>query len=119
MAINAASSMAKNAADHIPYCKDQGMHNLMGAAVSGQSMFMIRTVMPSDGIIVLPYVMENTTYAVSIHNHTDQTKSGLAAYVSRTVSQFTITVSGGPSTNDVLDVIIVGQIKGQLGAAAI
>jgi hypothetical protein len=107
-------TLTKNAKDHIPYCADQGMPNLVAASASGISIQSFQALMPADGVFVFAEQglsdMETAAYLVLIHNHTGTTQ-GTVDNADRTVSQITVT---GPTTSDVLDIVIVGQLKGQL-----
>jgi hypothetical protein len=67
--------------------------------------------MVSGGVIALPYKMANGLYQVFIQNHTDPADEGTVAYVARLVNQITVV---GPDDGDVLDILIVGQLDGQL-----
>jgi hypothetical protein len=50
-------------------------------------------------------------YSVIIQNHTDVADEAAVSASGKLATQFTIT---GPDTSDVLDIVIVGTLKGQL-----
>lgn len=105
---------AKDLKDYMPILADQGMPNLVGAYARGVSMQYFQAAMPADGVITFSSAgvsdMESATYGVLIHNHSDAAASGTCLNNARTATQITVT---GPTEADVLDVIIVGQLKGQ------
>lgn len=109
--MQSASNLPKNASDHIPYCKDQGIPNLVAAPKRGVGMYSFTALMPADGIIALPYKMANALYQCFVANITDVADPGAVPYANRTISQITVV---GPDTSDVLDILIVGQLDGQL-----
>lgn len=113
----ATGAMPKDLQDYIPALADQGLKNLVGTPARGISVQYLQKAMPAGGVIVFADEdlddMANTTYGVFIHNHTDETKQGTCANAARLVTQITIT---GPTAADVLDIMIVGQTKDQLGA---
>jgi hypothetical protein len=113
-----AGKMPKDLKDYIPALDDQGIKNLVATPARGKSIQEVQVAMPADGIIVFAdnglEDMDNTDYRVIIHNHTG-TEQGLVTNANRLVTQFTITTSGGPTADDVLDIVIVGKTKGQLG----
>ena len=109
--MQSTSLLPKDAANYIPWFKDQGIPNPVGCPKRGLSMFSFTTTMPVGGVIVLPYTMENGSYQVVSHNHTDATKQGTVAIADRKIAQITV---AGPTPTDVLDIIIFGQLKGQL-----
>jgi len=108
------SNLPKNAQDYIPYLKDQGIPNLAGAHKVGVSFQVHQVEMPADGIVVFATHgmsdMADTSYAVFVHNHTTESKQGKVALADRKTTQITIV---GPATSEVLDILIVGQLKGQ------
>lgn len=111
----AQSGLTKHAADHLPFLADQGIKDLVGAAKPGMSIQHIQAAMPADGIIVFAdhgaedMAVENS-YGVIIHNHTGS-NHGIVPTADRELTQITIT---GPTTADVLDIFLVGPVKGQL-----
>ena len=113
-----AGRAKKDARTQIPYCDDQGMPNLTGAAKSGISLQHLSDyVMPSGGVVV--FVTEGLRdmdvsvdkYSVLIQNHSDAADEGTVTASTKLATQFTI---AGPDTGDILDVLIVGTLKGQL-----
>lgn len=113
--VQAASQFPKDAIDHIPYCKDQGIKNLVGTYKRGESIQHICSTMPADGIFLFATFglsdMANGSYAVFVQNHTDPADEATCARVARLTNQFTLS---GPDTGDELDILIVGQLAGQL-----
>lgn len=111
----ATSNMPKNAQEYIPYLKDQGIPNLVGAAARGVSIQVHQVAMPADGIVVFSthglLDMADTNYAVLVHNHTTESKQGKVALADRKTTQITI---AGPAENEVLDVVLIGLLKGQI-----
>lgn len=111
----AGSTNPKRADNHIPYCHDQGMPYLAGAHKAGVTVQSFQIAMPADGIIKFATVglmdMANKSYQVFVHNHSDVADEATVANAARTESQITVT---GPDSGDVLDIMIVGQVKGQL-----
>jgi hypothetical protein len=111
----AASTLPKNAADHIPFCKDQGIPNLVGSSKRGESIQHICTTMPADGIIVFATFglsnMANGNYAVIVTNHTDPADQATCARVARLTDKFTL---AGADAADELDILVIGQLAGQL-----
>ena len=108
----------KNASDQIPFCEDQGMPNLTAAAKSGVAMQHLPVwPMPSGGVLVfedqglVDMDIANGVYSVIIHNHTDAADEGTCLEAVRLNTQLTIS---GPDDDDVLDVVVIGTLKGQL-----
>lgn len=108
----------KKASAHIPYCEDQGMPNLTAAAKSGVAIqHLAAWPMPSGGVLVFAdeglsdMDITNGAYSVLIQNHTDAADEGTCLEAVRLNTQLTIT---GPDAADVLDVVIIGTLKGQL-----
>lgn len=114
-----SSTFPKKARDQIPYCEDQGMPYLAGAGAAGVSVqHKPNWVMPAGGVFVFAneglVPMADTAYSVVF-----QTQNGIAAVgnypkavlANKTGTQFTVT---GPSTSDVIDVVIVGKLQGQV-----
>jgi len=113
-----SGAMKKNAKDFIPYCQDQGIPHLCGAGKSGVSMQKLSGwVMSATGIVnfanqgLVDMDITNGTYAVLVQNQTDAADEATIAEADKLGHQFTIV---GPDTNDVLDIVIVGTLKGQL-----
>jgi hypothetical protein len=109
--MSATSNLAKDAWDHLPYLKDQGIPNVVGTPGRGVSIQSFQTTMPAGGVIPLPQSMANAGYQVLVHNH-DGANHGTAPTATRRVTQFTLV---GPTPGELLDVMVVGQLKGQLG----
>ena len=112
-------AMKKDAKDQIPFCDDQGMPNLVGTQNQGVSLQHIAEwVMVSGGVVVFADVgladmdIDDGVYAVFIQNQTDAADEGTVATADKLATQLTIT---GPDDDDVLDIAIIGKLKGQLG----
>lgn len=110
-----SGKLAKDAKGHIPYLADQGIPNLVGAHARGVSIQVLQKAMPTGGVIVFADEnladMADSNYKVFIQNQTDQTKPGTVSNAAKLVSQITVV---GPTDADVLDIMIVGKLKGQL-----
>jgi hypothetical protein len=111
-------AMKKDARDLIPYCHDQGMPNLTGAGKSGVSVqHLSGWPMESGGVVKFADVglkdmdVSVDKYSVFIQNHSDVADEGTVAASAKLSTQFTIV---GPDVADVLDIMIVGTLKGQL-----
>jgi hypothetical protein len=109
--MQSTSGLPKDAANHIPWFKDQGIPNPVGCPKRGLSMFSFTVAMPGGGVIALPYKMANGLYQIVIQNHTDPADEATVAYADRKVQQITVV---GPDAADVLDIVIFGQLDGQL-----
>jgi len=104
----ANSSMVKNADMYIPYCMDQGMHNIVGTTNPGCSMRAYTDTVPTPATMTLPFAMANTTYQIYIQNNT----AARVVYVgTKTATTFTPT---GANTGDSLDIWVFGTFKDQL-----
>jgi hypothetical protein len=107
--------MSKKAIDYIPYCKDQGITYLAGAGKAGETIQHIRAAMPADGIFIFSDYglqnMANADYSVLVGNITDLADPGKVALADRLIDKITVT---GPDTADELDIIICGQVSGQV-----
>ncbi len=107
----------KDIQDFLPILKDQGITNVVASANRGAGMqFLAAVAMPADGIfnfedLGLEDMAAVGEYCVFVQNHTDAADEATCLAAARLTSQFTLT---GPDTSDVLDILIVGQIKGQL-----
>lgn len=106
-------AMKKNAEDQIPFCEDQGIPNLCGTNGAGICIQSLTWTMVAGGVVTFATEgltnMYNTTYQVIVQNQTDVADE---ATVAKTVSNITIT---GPDNGDVLDIVIIGRLTGQLG----
>jgi len=112
--------MGKDMKDYLPILNDQGVPNLTGAYAQAQTMQSFSTTMPADGIFTFVTDLGGSdmetagVYQVIIQNHTDEDRQGICAIADRLVTQITIS---GPTTADVLDILIIGRIKGQTAAS--
>jgi hypothetical protein len=113
-----SGAMKKNAKDFIPYCQDQGIPQLVGTGRSGVSLQKLSGfAMPAGGEVVFAdqglsdMNITNGKYAVLVQNQSDVADEATIAEADKLANKFTIT---GPDTNDVLDIVIVGTLKGQL-----
>lgn len=104
----ANSNVVKSAENYIPYCKDQGMPNLVGTVLPGCSCYAYTALAPSSGAMTLPYVMANDSYKIVVQNNTAARQVYVATKTSTT---FTPT---GANASDSLDIWIFGQLKDQL-----
>lgn len=113
--ISAASGLTKKASDQIPYCRDQGMPYLAGAAVAGMTVQSKQVIQVgaapfSVGLEAVGMArMANTDYTVIVQGET----AGQPM-----VDQSTITVNGfdvlGGANTEVLHITVTGRIDGQL-----
>lgn len=114
--MDAKSVFPKDAHRHLPYLADQGIPNLCGAFAQGVSIQVLRITMPADGIINFAANgmgdMADANYAILIQNHSDAADE--ATVGTRAYNAFTIT---GPDTGDALDIVVIGQLAGQLKTA--
>lgn len=110
----ATSNTPKNADTAIPILKDQGIPNICGAYAKGVSA-QYAILSSAGGAEAVTFAglglsdMANATYVVLVQNQTDVADE--AAVTAKTAQGFTVT---GPDAADVLDILIVGQLKGQL-----
>lgn len=111
----ANSGLPKDADKHIVYCKDQGLPNLCGAFARGVSIqFCHYTMAAAPDTFVFAdnglSDMADDEYVVFPWNQTDVADQGVVS--AKTTKQFVVT---GPDAADVVDLLIVGRLKGQLG----
>jgi len=122
--MSAASTLPKKAEDHIPYCKDQGLPFLAAAAKAGVSIQAKTFIQTAGGVFDFAAEglepMADGAYAVLMHNHSGLDEAGVAGPIAdyptadpgnRTPAQFVI---AGPPPGDVIDVVIVGRLRGQI-----
>lgn len=110
----ATSGMGKDAENHIPYCKDQGLKNLSGAYARGVAVqYAVYTMTASPEAVTFAALglgdMADTQYAVITQNQTDVADPGTVT--SKTTKGFTIT---GPDAADIVDIVVIGRLAGQL-----
>jgi len=113
--ISATSGLTKKASDQIPYCRDQGIPYLAGAAAAGMSVqsAQVTQVGASPFSVDLEAVgmarMANTLYTVTVAGET----AGVA-----TVDQSTLALGGfdvlGGAAAEVLHITVIGRLDGQL-----
>ena len=107
-----AGLMKKNAEDHIPFCKDQGIVNLCGTNGAGITMQSLTWTMVAGGVVDFGTEgltdMHSAVYQVLIQNQSDVADE---ATVVKTTGNITI---AGPDNGDVLDIVIIGRLAGQL-----
>jgi hypothetical protein len=112
----ATSNLTKHAEDHIPFCKDQGLPDLVAAPKAGVSIQHLATTMPSGGVIDFETYglknMANVSYCVIVVNHTDGSATGTVSRAARLKTQITV---AGPTAGHELDILVIGQLAGQLG----
>lgn len=111
----AVSNNVKRADRHIPFMADQGVPQVVGAAAAGVSIQRARVTMPADGVVLFSSLswanMADGNYLVIASNHTSSARPVTAADNARLWDRMTL---AGPSQNDLLDVIVVGKLYGQL-----
>lgn len=110
-----SGTMKKDAKDFIPYCADQGIPNISGTNKPGLSVQALpEWSMPAGGVLAFEdeglMGMADTNYGVVVQNQTSTARP--ATVGSKTATQCTIT---GPNAADVLDIVITGRLRGQLG----
>lgn len=108
-----SSGLAKRAQDHIPYCEDQGIPYVTGAAAAGvaiQFASLTTDAAPDTFVFLTEGLMNmaNATYDAIAINKTAAARPTVVS--ARTNTQFVIT---GHNGGDVLTVIITGQLAGQ------
>jgi len=110
----AGSGLPKDMSTYMPELQDQGVKNLVGTPERGVSIQKFQAEMPADGILVFEdnniENMADENYMVLIHNHTGSNQ-GIVPTADRETTQLTVT---GPTTADLLDVVLIGTVKGQL-----
>lgn len=111
----AVSNNPKRADAHIPFCKDQGLPYLSGAAKAGVTIQRGQIAMPADGILLFSALgfskmSADSVYGVWIHNHTGAVQ-GTVTNAARLPEKLTVV---GPTAGDILDVMIAGKLDGQL-----
>lgn len=117
--MTAISRFAKKLSDLIPAFRDQGIE--WGVASGGGAHTGIQsttfTVGSGSGGLVVTFAdqglsdMKDGSYQVFVHNHTDAADEATVAIVARNAQGFTLV---GPDQNDVLDILVVGKLAGQL-----
>lgn len=110
----ADSALPKDMKDYIPAMRDQGIDNLVGTPARGISIQVFQAAMPADGVLVFAdngiMDMADQNYFVMVHNHTGS-NHGIVANADRLLTQIDVQ---GPTTDDILDVLIIGTVKDQL-----
>ena len=111
--------MKKDLKDYIPILDDQGIPNVVGTPKPGVSIqYKSEWAMVSGGVFVFAdQGLENMDvsdgkYAVIIQNQTDAADEATVATAAKLATQMTIV---GPDVADVLDILIIGRLKGQEG----
>jgi hypothetical protein len=107
--------MPKDLKDHIPALDDQGIKNVVASPARGIGLQVAEFTMasaPDDFVFAENGLedMEDDQYHVLVLNQTDASDQGVIS--AKTPQQFTIT---GPDAADVVTLLIVGKLKGQLG----
>ena len=111
----ADSRTPKDAEDHIPFCKDQGLHNLCGAGTRGVSIQVIPGHVTASDPETLTFAdlglmdMADADYAVFGQNQTDVADQPY--FDAKAAGSFQM---NGPDAADVVDIVVVGRLKGQL-----
>lgn len=111
----ATSNTPKQLDTAIPILKDQGIPNLCGAFAKGVSIQSIsHTMAAAPDTFVFDDEglsdMADTDYIVLPWNQTDVNDQSVIS--AKTTKQFVIT---GADAADVVDLLIIGRLKGQLG----
>lgn len=107
--------MPKDLKQSMPALDDQGIKNVVGSPARGVSLQAVTVTMASSPETFTFAAlgledMANTSYQVIPINQTDSTDP--ASCTTKAVDSFEIT---GPDAADVVDVLIIGKVKGQLG----
>lgn len=107
----------KDAQDHIPFCADQGIPNLVGTPKKGFGAQSFRVTVPGAAVTYTLVFeteggmdMADAAYRVEITNHTTQ-GTGIAPLADRTAKQL---ILRSVAAADVLEVLVTGTLKGQL-----
>ncbi len=104
----------KKASDYIPYCEDQAMPYLAGAAKGGVAIQSVE-VTADDANYEFSFAgeglepMADASYLVFVQNNTT---AGGGTVANKTASGFDI---AGLIAADVVSVLIVGRLSGQVG----
>lgn len=113
--IQATSATPKRAADHIPFCKDQGMPQLAGAADAGVTVQARKVTQSGASPFALAFAdhgfaaMENTDYVVIVQGET----AGQPMVDESTMTVDGFSVLNGADT-EVLHVVVIGRLAGQV-----
>lgn len=107
--------LPKDLKDSMPSLADQGIPNVVASPVAGVGLQVAQFTMvtaPDDFVFADNGLvdMADDEYHVLLHNQSDAADDALIS--AKTTKQFTIT---GPDAADVVTLLIVGKIKGQLG----
>ena len=111
----------KNLKDYIPALADQGIDNVLACPSQGMGIQVASFTMgsaPDDFVFaentdIAGNVCKNMAdgnYEVVVLNQSDAADQGVVS--AKTALQFTIT---GPDQNDVVTLVILGRLDGQLG----
>jgi hypothetical protein len=100
--------MAKKLSDYIPIFADQGIDYVAAAPAAGvATQYQVVSVSGASQTVTLANQMANADYAVML---TDDKGTTTAYADTKTVTSFSAKGLANPST---LNVIVVGQLKGQ------
>ena len=106
---------AKKASDFLPYCQDQGMKYLAGAGKSGVSVQVASYTFVAGGVITFEGLglqdMDDALFILVATNHTSNVREPTVDPATRTKVGFTM---AGPNVDDVVHVMVVGPVSGQL-----
>jgi hypothetical protein len=110
----ANSGLPKDLADYLPILKDQGIPNVVAAYAKGVGIqYMTLTVASDPETVTFADQglsdMADANYIVLGINQTDS--SDPPSFGTKTTKSFAI---AGPDAADVVDILIVGKLKGQL-----
>ena len=106
---------AKNLNDYLPELDDQGIKNVIASPIPGVGIqFASFTTDAAPDTFVFGdnglEDMADADYEVVPINQSDAADQGVAS--AKTTKQFVVT---GPDSGDVLTLVIIGKLKGQLG----
>lgn len=107
----------RDAKQAVVHCAEQGMPNLCGAARRGVSIQHFEVTVPGGAVqVALDFEalggmrMHDALYTVQLTNHVTQ-GTGLSLVANRTAAGLLVT---SVVAADVLDVLVIGQLAGQL-----
>lgn len=102
--------MSKKISDYVPIFKDQGIDYVAAADAAGvATQYQVVTISGDPHTVTLAKEMANTDYAAVA---TADNSTPFIDSAAKTTSSFQIT---GCIASDVVNVIVIGQLKGQEG----
>jgi len=116
--VSASSGLTKRASDQIPYCKDQGIPYLAGAAQAGVSVQYAQVTQSGAS----PYSVDLEAWGMAKMGNTSYVVIAQGETASRvTVDQSTMTVDGfdvlGGIDAEILHLVVIGRIAEQLNGS--